>query len=110
MPFIRHAPDRIPGVRRNTVIEALMRSDAEWAAEAKRVLRAEMVRSGIRYDELSKKLAEIGVEQLPPSIRMTINRGRFRAMLLLQCLIVFSSRRRHTIFDCDWSSDVCSSD
>src|SRR5205085_5294671 len=22
----------------------------------------------------------------------------------------FSSRRRHTKFDCDWSSDVCSSD
>src|SRR2546430_13655911 len=22
----------------------------------------------------------------------------------------FPSRRRHTIFDCDWSSDVCSSD
>src|SRR2546430_14478969 len=22
----------------------------------------------------------------------------------------FSSRRRHTIFDCDWSSDVCSSE
>src|SRR5256886_8926571 len=25
-------------------------------------------------------------------------------------LFVFSSRRRHTRFDCDWSSDVCSSD
>src|SRR2546430_7493881 len=24
--------------------------------------------------------------------------------------ISFSSRRRHTRFDCDWSSDVCSSD
>src|SRR5256886_16631023 len=24
--------------------------------------------------------------------------------------ILFSSRRRHTRFDCDWSSDVCSSD
>src|SRR2546430_7284366 len=24
--------------------------------------------------------------------------------------VVFSSRRRHTRFDCDWSSDVCSSD
>src|SRR5256886_3960215 len=24
--------------------------------------------------------------------------------------IFLSSRRRHTIFDCDWSSDVCSSD
>src|SRR5688572_31415404 len=32
------------------------------------------------------------------------------------CLVIFvfffffSSRRRHTRFDCDWSSDVCSSD
>src|SRR2546430_12064844 len=25
-------------------------------------------------------------------------------------MFFFSSRRRHTIFDCDWSSDVCSSD
>src|SRR5256886_8487765 len=37
---------------------------------------------------------------------------------VIACLIVvvfhffffFSSRRRHTRFDCDWSSDVCSSD
>src|SRR3989475_5577593 len=29
-------------------------------------------------------------------------------MLLL--MFFFSSRRRHTRFDCDWSSDVCSSD
>src|SRR2546430_7347515 len=26
------------------------------------------------------------------------------------CYFFFSSRRRHTRFDCDWSSDVCSSD
>src|SRR5205085_3447587 len=25
-------------------------------------------------------------------------------------IFFFSSRRRHTSFDCDWSSDVCSSD
>src|SRR2546430_5999488 len=31
--------------------------------------------------------------------------------LVLYCVIFFfSSRRRHTRFDCDWSSDVCSSD
>src|SRR2546430_7736354 len=32
---------------------------------------------------------------------------------MLVCLLFFfffSSRRRHTRFDCDWSSDVCSSD
>src|SRR2546430_12244889 len=32
-------------------------------------------------------------------------------MLLVCCVFFFfSSRRRHTRFDCDWSSDVCSSD
>src|SRR4030066_1059586 len=29
---------------------------------------------------------------------------------VLMCLFFFSSRRRHTRFKCDWSSDVCSSD
>src|SRR5256886_3900864 len=28
----------------------------------------------------------------------------------LSIFFFFSSRRRHTRFDCDWSSDVCSSD
>src|SRR2546430_6686738 len=28
----------------------------------------------------------------------------------LMYFFFFSSRRRHTRFDCDWSSDVCSSD
>src|SRR2546430_8251832 len=31
-------------------------------------------------------------------------------MTLLLFFFFFSSRRRHTRFDCDWSSDVCSSD
>src|SRR2546430_9611760 len=30
--------------------------------------------------------------------------------LLVVLSLFFSSRRRHTRFDCDWSSDVCSSD
>src|SRR3989475_5023887 len=29
---------------------------------------------------------------------------------ILAFFFFFSSRRRHTRFDCDWSSDVCSSD
>src|SRR5256886_3911694 len=33
-----------------------------------------------------------------------------RAMAQKGVSFVFSSRRRHTRFDCDWSSDVCSSD
>src|SRR2546430_5252910 len=40
----------------------------------------------------------------------------FCSMIFAQIIIIFvfffffSSRRRHTRFDCDWSSDVCSSD
>src|SRR5256886_15473022 len=30
--------------------------------------------------------------------------------ILVLFFFFFSSRRRHTRFDCDWSSDVCSSD
>src|SRR2546430_5379541 len=33
----------------------------------------------------------------------------FRSVTFIFCFF-FSSRRRHTRFDCDWSSDVCSSD
>src|SRR2546430_17465796 len=30
--------------------------------------------------------------------------------MYIHMFFFFSSRRRHTRFDCDWSSDVCSSD
>src|SRR3989475_1920282 len=31
-------------------------------------------------------------------------------LVMYRFIFFFSSRRRHTRFDCDWSSDVCSSD
>src|SRR2546430_2880870 len=37
-------------------------------------------------------------------------RGGIHIVTLIVSLFFFSSRRRHTRFDCDWSSDVCSSD
>src|SRR2546427_6076371 len=38
--------------------------------------------------------------------------GLARSLATTGCVVFFffSSRRRHTRFDCDWSSDVCSSD
>src|SRR2546430_13442452 len=35
---------------------------------------------------------------------------RIKLFIPLLFFFFFSSRRRHTRFDCDWSSDVCSSD
>src|SRR2546430_10089102 len=39
-----------------------------------------------------------------------VGRGVLPACVADWTCFFFSSRRRHTRFDCDWSSDVCSSD
>src|SRR5256886_13586554 len=47
------------------------------------------------------------------SIVLSLARPKRRDVLrplIESWLFFFSSRRRHTRFDCDWSSDVCSSD
>src|SRR2546427_6155831 len=41
---------------------------------------------------------------------MSMSHTRFAFVFLVDVFFFFSSRRRHTRFDCDWSSDVCSSD
>src|SRR5688572_31084413 len=45
-------------------------------------------------------------------MRVDYNEDNLKTLSLKQqyCFFFFSSRRRHTRFDCDWSSDVCSSD
>src|SRR2546430_17218257 len=39
-----------------------------------------------------------------------MGRNGVRVRCYIMIFFFFSSRRRHTRFDCDWSSDVCSSD
>src|SRR2546430_12093356 len=47
----------------------------------------------------------LGAEEVQQSRLVRIHTSALR----VRCFF-FSSRRRHTRFDCDWSSDVCSSD
>src|SRR2546430_13136787 len=42
--------------------------------------------------------------------RRRLASGSARSSVVRDHFFFFSSRRRHTRFDCDWSSDVCSSD
>ncbi len=58
----------------------------EWHALVKGMLRAEMTRRNITYDQLSAKLAEIGVSEQPKSLRNKVARGGFSAVFLVQCL------------------------
>src|SRR2546430_1508135 len=48
------------------------------------------------------------LQRIEPGLRRRIARALERARV--ERYFFFSSRRRHTRFDCDWSSDVCSSD
>jgi hypothetical protein len=63
-----------------------MKTEAEWAEETKRLLRAEMARRGVTYEGLAERLAGIGVQDTAVNLRNKIARGRFSAVFLVQCL------------------------
>lgn len=58
----------------------------DWAKDAKGLLRAEMTRRQVAYDDLVKLLAEVGVKESSANLRNKISRGSFTAAFLLQCL------------------------
>ncbi len=75
----------IIGVRR-------MKTEGEWAEDTKRLLRAEMARRGVTYEDLAEKLAAIGVEDTAVNLRNKVARGRFSATFLVQCLTAMGAR------------------
>jgi Domain of unknown function (DUF6471) len=68
-----------------TLHEAVGMSDDQWADKAKRLLRAEMVKRGVSYDDLAERLHKIGIEETPVNIRNKVARGKFMASFLLKC-------------------------
>ena len=66
--------------------DASMRTDEEWTAYAKGLLKAEMTKRGITYDQLTDKLAALGVHDTSVNIRNKVARGKFTAVFFLQCL------------------------
>src|SRR2546430_9030577 len=51
----------------------------------------------------------MGTKGRQKQLTRSVRRG-FSSRRTTRSVFLFSSRRRHTRFDCDWSSDVCSSD
>ena len=66
--------------------DAAMKSDDEWINYVKGTLRAEMTRRGITYEQLSERLAEVGVKDTPVNLRNKVARGGFSAVFFVQCL------------------------
>ena len=63
-----------------------MVSESVWDARVKGLLKAELARRGVTYEQLAEKLQEIGVSETPASIANKISRGRFTAVFMIQCL------------------------
>jgi hypothetical protein len=63
--------------------------------EAKRILRSEMVRRGVTYDDLATRLGEIGVKETNKSLRSKLSRGSFTADFFLQALTAMGVTKLH---------------
>jgi hypothetical protein len=64
-----------------------MGTDAEWQTEVKALLKAEMKRRNVSYDQLAKQLEAIGAPTASAQVlRTKVSRGGFSAVFLVQCL------------------------
>jgi 3-mercaptopyruvate sulfurtransferase SseA len=64
----------------------LKMNESAWKSDAKNLLKAELQRKGIGYEDLAAKLKAIGVEENHNSINTKLNRGSFSFVFALQCM------------------------
>jgi len=63
-----------------------MKTDAEYTDLVKGLLKAELKRKHVTYDELAQRLASRGIRETPENIANKISRGKFTAVFMIQCL------------------------
>jgi hypothetical protein len=61
-------------------------TNEEWVERAKRFFKAEMKRAGVSYDDLVKRLAEMGIEETVGSVTVKVNRGAYPAWFLFAAM------------------------
>lgn len=58
-----------------------------WERLVKNMLRAEMMRRGVSYEQLVARLAELGIVENVLNLRNKVSRGRFAAPFFAQCMV-----------------------
>ena len=64
-----------------------------WNLEAKNLLRAELRRRGVTYENLHEYLSNMGIEETVANLRNKISRGTFTTAFFLQCLAAIGADR-----------------
>jgi hypothetical protein len=75
-------------------MEDRLMSDQEqaYAARVKGLLKAEIKRRNLTYDDLCQRLADRGVTETPENVANKVSRGKFSAVFMLQCLDAIGCR------------------
>lgn len=63
-----------------------MPEKTDWEAKVANLLKAELKRHGVTYQQLVDRLAAMGVEEKEVNIRNKLARGKFSAAFMVQCL------------------------
>ena len=66
--------------------------DPVWAKRAKAIVRAEMVRRDLSYQDLELMLKRIGIEKTSGNLATRITSGAFGVQLFLQVMVAMGVR------------------
>ncbi len=62
--------------------------DGEWESVAAAIIQAHMKAARLNYIQLAERLRRFGHDDLNKNLSARVNRGRFSAVFMLQCLSV----------------------
>ena len=65
----------------------------DWRQLVQRLIKAEMSKRGTKYQDLSDRLSQIGIDQSADNLRNKVNKGIMGADLLLQIMYVLNMRK-----------------
>lgn len=60
--------------------------EKEWSKQATNIIKAELSRKGVTYDQLQEKMAVLGIEETANAINVKINRGTFSFVFFMQVM------------------------
>lgn len=61
-------------------------TELDWNRVASSTLKAELARASIGYEELTERLAAIGIKETYKAVAAKINRGSFSFAFFAQCM------------------------
>ncbi|EKD91743.1 MAG: hypothetical protein ACD_29C00409G0004 [uncultured bacterium] len=60
--------------------------EKEWSKHASNIIKSELIRRGIGYDQLQEKMTKLGIKETANAINVKINRGTFSFAFFLQVM------------------------